>query len=815
MKIIRFFFLTVFVLFCGCCRYSKPQDLSLSTEIRPAAVPLVTVDPYFSVWSFCDSLNDSLTVHWTGRENPLVCYARVDGVTYCVLGQEDPIYSTVVSNSKEQGWTARYIIDKQPGGNWMNEDFDDSLWPEGEGAFGSGLSSSTRTEWQGTGSNIWIRRKFNMEQLPEDPQSFRLYLAHDDACEVYINGTMVVSTGDKCDKGRYFKLGAEHSSLIRKGENTIAIHCFNKRKGCEVDCGIALELKPDHSPLVAEQKSLSVLPTRTVGTFACGPVEMDLIFTAPLLMDDLELVSRPVNYVTFQARSADNAQHEVQVFFEASPKLAVDSSSQPVATESGKQGGVKYARAGTIEQNILGKSGDNVKIDWGYVYVASTCKASSVKVSDGDALPVLSYSRDFGRVGKKVKSDFLLLAYDDLYSVQFMGDSLRPYWNRSGERTIFDEIRDAAGQYERLMERCAAFDRELMDEAFACGGKEYAELCALAYRQAVSAHKLVESPRAGLLFLSKENFSNGSIGTVDITYPSAPLFLYYNPELAKALMNHIFYYCEDESWDKPFAAHDVGTYPLANGQTYGGDMPVEENGNMLILSAAIAKVEGDAGYALRHWDILTTWADYLVEYGFDPENQLCTDDFAGHFAHNTNLSIKAIMGIESYSILASMSGKNDVSARYHQIAVDMAARWKEKAVDTDHYKLTFDKDGTWSQKYNLVWDVLLGTEIFDPSIRETEIEYYKGKQNRYGLPLDNRKTYTKTDWIIWTATMADSAEDFESFIHPVYRYQNETTDRVPMSDWVYTDTDRHAGFQARSVVGGYYIKMLHNKWKRD
>ena len=100
----------------------------------------------------------------------------------------------------------------------------------------------------------------------------------------------------------------------------------------------------------------------------------------------------------------------------------------------------------------------------------------------------------------------------------------------------------ASADYRRLMKEAAKFDASLMKEATEAGGKEYAELCALAYRQAIAAHKLVESPEGDLLWLSKENFSNGSIGTVDITYPSAPMFLLYNPELVKGLMNHIFYY---------------------------------------------------------------------------------------------------------------------------------------------------------------------------------------------------------------------------------------------------------------------------------
>src|SRR5690606_27961487 len=208
-------------------------------------------------------------------------------------------------------------------------------------------------------------------------------------------------------------------------------------------------------------------------------------------------------------------------------------------------------------------------------------------------------------------------------------------------------------------------------------------------------------------------------------------------------------------------------------------MPVEESGNMLILTYAIAKVEGHADYAKSHWNVLTTWVDYLVEKGLDPENQLCTDDFAGHFAHNANLSVKAILGIASYGYLARMMGREAVAEKYINIAREMASKWKQMANDGDHYRLTFDKPNTWSQKYNLVWDKLLDMQIFDPNIIPTEIRYYLTKQNKYGLPLDSRRTYTKTDWIFWTATMANDLNSFQQFIKPVHSFMNETIHRVP------------------------------------
>ncbi len=658
--------------------------LQAAELFHPRAVPLVTTDPYFSIWSFADRLTDDVTRHWTGTPQSLESLVRIDGVTYRIMGK-------------------------------------------------------TPSE----------------EALP--------------------------------------------------------------------------------------QTGLTVYPTRTIYEFEGAGVHVKLTFFTPLLPDDLEAYSRPVTYLIWETHSTDARAHAVSIFYANSAQLAVNTEDQQVVWSREKFADLDVLRVGSVEQPVLAKSGDNLRIDWGYLYAAAPKSEKGLSALAGSSAetrafldegrlpaedepgaprpanraPMMAFVFDLGQVSAQPVTRHLLLAYDDLYSIEYFHQRLRPYWRRKGAQAV-DLLAVAERDFISLREKSEKFDNQLMSDLARAGGEKYARIAALAYRQSMAAHKLTAAPDGQTLyFFPKENFSCGCISTVDVIYPAAPLLLLLNPKLEEASLAPVMDYVKAGKWPNDWAPHDLGVYPLANGRDPAKieSMPVEESGNMLILFAAIARAEGRATFAEKYASILERWAKYLLEKGLDPENQLCTDDFAGHLAHNTNLSVKAILGLGAYAQILEMEGKKD--SIYRAKAQEFAERWVEMANDGDHYRLAFDKPGTWSQKYNLVWDKILGLNLFPRSVANNEISFYEKHLNPFGLPLDNRKTYTKLDWEFWTATLAESPTDWEKLIAPIYDWVNQSPTRVPMTDWYWTRDGTQVGFQARSVVGGIFIKMLSDPalWK--
>jgi hypothetical protein len=659
---------------------------SVAQSFRPPAVPLVTFDPYLSIWSCADRLTDRNTQHWTKHEHSLVSLIRVDGQVFRLMG-DDPT---------------------------------------------------------------------NVPPLP--------------------------------------------------------------------------------------QANLTVTPTRSIYEFEGANVHVTLTFMTPALPQDLDALSLPLSFITWQVSSVDGKNHAVSLYDSTSSELVVNRTSEKVDWAREKAGRLTALRVGTVEQPVVGSAGDDHRINWGYAYAAAPAGQASAAIgadetlisaflADGrlpaqddpampravnDEQPVMAFVFDLGSVSAAPVTRQVIVAYDEIVAIKYFGKKLLPYWKRNGA-TATGMLQKASREYPQLAQRCAKFDADLTADATKAGGAKYAQICALAYRQCVAACGLAADANKQPLFFTKENTSNGDIGTVDVFFPMDPQWVLLSPTLAKATLVPILSYANSWHWKFPNAPHDLGTYPIARGTDDGGEgMPVEESGNMLILCDAVSQITGDSTWLTPWWPKLTQWAKYLEQYGLDPEEQLCTDDFMGHLAHNANLSVKAILGLAAYGDLCKMRGDQENAEKYAQLAKVDAAHWVKVAADGDHFRLAFDKPNTWSQKYNLVWDRILGLDVFPPSVAQMEVAHYKKVMQRYGLPLDSRTHLTKSDWSVWSASLADNQADFEAIISPMYDYLNATTARSPFMDSYVTDDVHSDGMHARPVIGGVFIKMLTDRaiWKK-
>lgn len=609
-----------------------------------------------------------------------------------------------------------------------------------------------------------------------------------------------------------------------------------------------------------EQVSCEILPTQTKYQFRGGGVRLFVTFTTPSLPKDPQLLARPVTYVDCVVESADGSSHDIQLHFDISATVCTDQTEAPIVWGRHQHGQTMSLWCGAEGQAVLGRTGDECFTDWGYLHlspepnskaIGSIGEARSLRSSFAEAgclpnvdgfdraggvqmpapasggegrsiagysqnrqpLMVLAISTDLGPT--KVGSASVAVAYDHVAQIEYLERRIPPLWRRQ-DHTAIAMIARAWSEKVEIVDRCDAFNTELIADMSCAAGAPFARLGALAFRQCLGGHALVDDEHGKLLHFSKENSSNGCMGTVDLTYPAAPFFLLFNPELLAAQMRFIFRYAASERWQFPFAPHDIGRYPLANGQVYGGgetgqedQMPFEECGNMLILSAALGKTSGDFEQFRDVWPLLEQWANYLVEQGFDPGEQLCTDDFDGHMAHNANLSAKGIIAIGAAAQIAKELGK--VSSEYRIVAEDFAAKWIAVEKDEAHYRMCFDQPNSWSLKYNLIWDRFLDLKLFDQEILDAEMHHYQSQMNLYGVPLHSVADHTKLDWLIWAACLSGNEADRDKILRKIDCWLDTAPERVPLSDWFDTQTGRQArnhGFHARPVVGGVFMPML-------
>jgi len=652
--------------------------LSGTTTFRPPSVPLVTVDPYLSIWSDATNLTDDVTRHWTGVPNALVSLIRIDGVSYRLMG-DDP------------------------------------------------------------------------SSMPAMPQV-----------------------------------------------------------------------------------NLQVLPTETIYDFDNGHVHVTLTFLTPKVPSDLNLFALPLTYLNWSVSSVDGQSHSVQIYDSTSSELAVNTTDQVVQWSRQTSGAVTALNVGTTAQTIFSPAGDEVRIDWGYAYASANTALSTSSIGGDESLiaafqstgilsntddttgpravddnePVMAFAFDLGAVGSQVVSRHLEVAYDEIYSIDYYGEPLLPYWNRTGV-TAVAMLASADSAYNSTLATCSAFDQQLMADLTTEGGTQYADLTALAYRQSLAACGLAADSNGQPLLFTKENSSNGDISTVDVIYPMSPILLLLSPGLMKAALTPVLDYASSPQWTFENAPHDLGTYPLVTGRPDGGEaMPVEESANMLIMLDGLAKAENSPEFAYKYWTQVTQWANFLLPYAYDPGDQLTTDDFLGTIDHSTNLAVKAIEGLGAYAQLAQMLGETSVASSFTAAAQSDVTHWISVSSDGNHFDMAYNDPGTWSELYNLVWDKILGINLFPSYVASEEIAYYESIMQTYGVPVESTTTTAKTDWQFWSASLASNNTDFQTLIAPIYNFMNTTTNRVPLQDSYDVTNIASSGFTARPVVGGLFIKML-------
>ncbi|KAI9759953.1 MAG: mitochondrial import inner membrane translocase subunit TIM14 [Chaenotheca gracillima] len=360
----------------------------------------------------------------------------------------------------------------------------------------------------------------------------------------------------------------------------------------------------------------------------------------------------------------------------------------------------------------------------------------------------------------------------------------------------------------------------------------YYSIVALSARQIMGAYVFAVPPSTGCsngtsqntsepLMFQKEISSDGNVNTVDVMYPAMPFFLYANPELLKYNLNPLFQNQEGGFYPNDYSMHDLGThYPNATGHVEGDDeyMPVEESGNMILMSYAYYKFSNNLAWLQQHYDKLFQFSQYLIEYSLMPGIQLSTDDFAGQLVNQTNLAIKGIVGIEAMAKVATAVSNSDDAQNFTTTASNYIQAWEYFAVDPSgmHTVLSYEWRSSYGLLYNIYPDMLLDLGIVPQRIYDMQSDWYPTISQVYGIPLDTRHSYTKSDWEMWTAATC-SPDTRKLFVNALAYWINSTDTNRAFSDLYETVDDGSYPispapiyFIARPVVGGHFsLLALH------
>ena len=603
--------------------------------------------------------------------------------------------------------------------------------------------------------------------------------------------------------------------------------------------------------------------------FECDDFILNISFISPTLLTDLSLMSRPVCYFRYNF-ALKRRVTSLKISMIIHQSHCYNESNDYIIGGCFPSEEYETAFFGLNRQHPMSHTGDSFAADWGYTYISGkeaffTNKNSIDKfIQTGKMeyeyntpneekyiVAVNSYEDVAGFI-----EDKFLVAYDDLCSIYYFGEWCKGYYFRNGA-TIFDAISEAYDDFNETIDKLNKFENKFMKDIDKYD-ENYMLLCIASFRQSIAAHTLVENKDKELLFLSKECHSNGCIATVDITYPSMPLYLLYNPELVTAMLRPIFKFASMPVWKFDFAPHDAGTFPYCLGQTYGlyanekendkylsnmfqrnrwngimvshpmifqfpesmniynldSQMPIEECSNMLIAAYSSIYFGANDLVVKENYDVLKQWCNYLIDQGLVPTNQLCTDDFHERVDKNVNLSIKSLQAIKCFALIAKYFG-NEEDADYASLkAEELLKQFNEMFENNDHLPLSYySNNEAYSIKYNLAFDLILNTKLFSQELKNKEVKYYLSKKQHLGIPLDNRSDLTKTDWILFSCALTDDRKIQKSLYSGLINFLKESSCRVPFSDLYHVNDGIIKDFQNRPVQGAIFILLLKDKAK--
>ncbi|OSX60304.1 hypothetical protein POSPLADRAFT_1148035 [Postia placenta MAD-698-R-SB12] len=598
---------------------------------------------------------------------------------------------------------------------------------------------------------------------------------------------------------------------------------------------------PNTDAAKAVQKSAEFTSTQTTFVLTAGPVDLTVTFLSPVEPSDLLNQSLPWSYLALSAAPSDGNSHSVQVYTDISAEwvfgddsqtvnwttLASDVVTHQVQLESQdvfnevndriQQGSAYYSTLNSA--GVTYQTGQDIVVRAQFINHSTLSNTQDTNFrSISDDWPVFALAHDLGTISGP--SDTVVYsvghARDPAIEYLIANDALQNrssyFWSQYSTAT--DAITTFLGDYDNALTRATAFDAQVSADASSISSN-YAGLVALSVRQGFGAIEITVSKDSSgeyntsdIMTFLKEISSDGNVNTIDVIYPAWPLFLYTNPVIGRDLILPLLAYQETGQYPNQWACHDMGaTYPKALGHNDGNDekMPIEESGNMLIMSLSYVQAANDKSFITSYYNLLDQWTRYLVDNTLIPGDQISTDDFAGALANQTNLAIKGIIGIKAMSVMADLVGNSADAANYSSIASSYVTQWQGFATSSDglHLTLAYNNDSTWGLSYNMYADKLLKTNLIPSSVYEMQTAWYSTVDEEYGVPLDTRHTYTKSDWQSLTAAFMTNTTVRDMLIDAVQSYAADGLNSVPLSDWYWANNGVVQGFQARPVVGGH------------